>query len=156
MEPKPKNVRIRIGMGVRITVDPETAAMMKANLANPDPEYVKMKKETDKVHRVWHKFERFLVKTFGKDYHKEMIGYEAMQKVEKYVESNPQITITFCDDAYYSSSILVIVPHPNHGNTVFFMPQCTTHQNHFFLYPSHQKMLMEALTKHTHPDRYAR
>jgi hypothetical protein len=135
MEPKPKNVRIRIGMGVRITVDPETAAMMKANLANPDPEYVK---------------------TFGKDYHKEMIGYEAMQKVEKYVESNPQITITFCDDAYYSSSILVIVPHPNHGNTVFFMPQCTTHQNHFFLYPSHQKMLMEALTKHTHPDRYAR
>lgn len=99
-----------------------------------------------KVHEIWHKFEGFLIDSYGEDYHSELSGYEVMEKVEGFINKEcPDIKIVKCDDEVYSSSFLVLVPHPKHGITIIFIPQCTTIQNHFFLYESHFKNLTKAL-----------
>ena len=125
--------------------------------------------------QIWHKFSNWMVKTFGKDLHGEwefmegigangkkfkikhrsfndlelsrrLTGYEAMCKVEKFVKRcYPEIKIIRCDDSIYAGSDILLIPHPNHGITVIFIPQCTTVQNQFFLYKNHHKELVKAL-----------
>jgi len=127
------------------------------------------------THQIWHKFSNWMVKTFGKDLHGEwefmegigangkkfkikhrsfndlelsrrLTGYEAMCKVEKFVKRCcPEIKIIRCDDSIYAGSDILLIPHPNHGITVIFIPQCTTVQNQFFLYKNHHKELVKAL-----------
>lgn len=127
------------------------------------------------THQIWHKFSNWMVKTFGKDLHGEwefmegigangkkfkikhrsfndlelsrrLTGYEAMCKVEKFVKiCCPEIKIIRCDDSIYAGSDILLIPHPNHGITVIFIPQCTTVQNQFFLYKNHHKELVKAL-----------
>lgn len=127
------------------------------------------------AHKVWHKFSNWLVKTYGKDLHgdwnmmdfkdangkqkkvkyrsfndfelsKLLVGYEVMCKVEKYINKFcPEIKIIRCDDSIYASSDILLIPHPEHGITVMFIPQCTSIQNQFFLYGNHYKMLMKEL-----------
>jgi hypothetical protein len=122
------------------------------------------------VHKVWHKFSKWVEKTFGKDLvqNKEMIvnkkkikykdinewelskkltGYEAMKKIERYVKYNPEIKITYCDDDLYSSSFILLIPHINHGISVVFVPQGTGIQNRFFLYHNHWEYFIKELTK---------
>lgn len=126
-------------------------------------------------HKVWHKFSNWLVKTFGKDLHGEweylevvdlngkkiklkhrsfnelelsrrLVGYEVMCKINKYVTKYcPEIKIINCDDSVHAGSDILLIPHPNHGITVMFIPQCTNVQNQFFLYENHYKMLLKAL-----------
>lgn len=126
-------------------------------------------------HKVWHKFSAWTVKTFGKDLHGEwqylevtssdgkkskikyrsfndlelsrrLVGYEAMCKVEKFIKRCcPEIKIIHCDDSVYSGSDILLIPHPSHGITIIFIPQCTTIQNQFFLYKNHHKELVKAL-----------
>jgi len=135
----------------------------------------KLDVEMKTTHQIWHKFSNWVVKTFGKDLHGEwefiegigangkkfkikhrsfndlelsrrLTGYEAMCKVEKFVKKCcPEIKIIRCYDSIYAGSDILLIPHPNHGITVIFIPQCTTVQNQFFLYKNHHKELVKAL-----------
>lgn len=126
-------------------------------------------------HKIWSKFSKWIIRTFGKDlhgewqfmeYHKEngrkskvkyrsfnelelsrrLVGYDVMLKVETYIKKHcPEIRIVHCDDSVYASSNILLIPHPNHGITVIFIPQCTSVQNQMFLYERHFKDLMSAL-----------
>jgi hypothetical protein len=134
-------------------------------------------KDSNECHKIWHKFSNWLVKTFGKDLHGEweiveitnddgkivkfksrsfnelelsrrLVGYDVMCKIERYVKRCcPEIKIIGCDDSYYSSSFILLIPHPRHGITIMFIPQCTTIQNQLFLYDGHFDLLMEELKK---------
>jgi hypothetical protein len=136
----------------------------------------RMFKRGKEIHRIYHKFSKWLVNTFGKDLktkrkvkftlqdgkkktftvidyndrelEKRISGYETIVKIEKYVKrSCPEIKIVGCDDAVHAGSILLLIPHPDFGITVMFVPQCTMTQNKFFLYGNHFKMLQEELEK---------
>ncbi len=134
-----------------------------------------MFKDANKSHKVWHKFSNWLIKTYGKDLHgkweyikfkdakgkqiklkhrsfnelelsRRLAGYEVMCKVKKYVNRYcPEIKIINCDDSVYSGSDILLIPHPAHGITIIFIPQCTAVQNQFFLYKGHYTMLMKEL-----------
>ena len=127
-------------------------------------------------HKTWHKFYKWLQKNFGNDLYTEsvysvkqpngrikkiklknyneyelssrLVGYEVIEKIEKYVKRNaPEIKIIHCDDAIYAGSIILLIPHPEHGITMMFIPQLTDIQNQIFLYGGHYKMLLEELNK---------
>lgn len=149
--------------------------LQQHNVVGSAGEEAKPDVEIKTTHQIWHKFSNWMIKTFGKDLHGEwefmevtgnngkkvklkhrsfndlelsrrLVGYEAMCKVEKFVKrACPEIKIIRCDDSVYSGSDILLIPHPNHGITVIFIPQCTTIQNQFFLYKSHYKELMKAL-----------
>lgn len=136
---------------------------------------IKLTDESKMPHEIWHKFSGWMIKTFGKDLHgawqfmegtksngkkykikyrsfddlelsRRLIGYEAMCKVEKYVKRCcPEIKIIRCDDSIYAGSDILLIPHPNHGITIMFIPQCTSVQNQFFLYKNHYNELVKAL-----------
>jgi len=126
------------------------------------------------MHKIWHKFSGWLIKTYGKDLHGKWIrhkmkvdgkiktfkyrsfddyqlsqrlcGYEVMVRIEKYIKrSCPEIKIVHCDDEIHAGSILLLIPHPKHGITMMFIPQLTGIQNQWFLYGGHYKMLMSTL-----------
>lgn len=79
---------------------------------------------------------------------RRLVGYDVMCKVKKYItKSCPEIKIVHCDDAVYAGSDLLLIPHPKHGITVIFIPQCTSVQNQFFLYQNYYKNLMDELRK---------
>jgi hypothetical protein len=128
--------------------------------------------EANKAHKVWHKFSNWIIKTFGEDLHGEwqylevrgtkkrfkyrsfdeaelnrrLTGYEVMCKIERYVNRYcPEIKILRCDDQVYAGSYILLIPHPGHGITIMFVPQCTTIQNQFFLYEDHYKELIKSL-----------
>lgn len=124
-----------------------------------------------KCHRVWHKFSSYIQRTFGKDlvkwrwqklgdkkykirsfdqteFSRRIVGYEVMRKIERWVERYcPEIKIIGCDDSVYAGSIILLIPHPQHGITVMFIPQCTSVQNQFFLYAGHFQNLTRELNK---------
>lgn len=127
------------------------------------------------THCIWHRFYNWMVKNFGKDLHgqweylvavgangkkykyrhrsfndlelsRRLVGYEAICKIEKYVKRHcPEIKIVRCDDGVHAGSDILLIPHPNHGITVIFIPQCTLIQNQFFLYKNHYSKLIGAL-----------
>lgn len=136
----------------------------------------KMISHAKEIHKVWHKFDKWLVNTFGKDlygdwvrnkikvdgkrrifkyrpfndleFSRRLCGYDVIERIERYVKRHcPEIKIVYCDDDVYSGSIILLIPHPTHGISVMFIPQCTSVQNRFFLYGNHYKMLMEELEK---------
>jgi len=124
--------------------------------------------------KVWGKFSRWLEKTYGEgletvhtyshlkskagkpfqyttfnydELSKRLVGYAVMVKVEKYVKRYcPEIKIIHVDDALFSSSDILLIPHPEHGITVMFIPQCSETQNQFFLYEEHCCTLIKELT----------
>lgn len=121
------------------------------------------------THEVYHKFGKWLTKHYGEDLYgewqyiagtkfkyrfldeeklsKRLVGYDVMYKVERYVKRYlPEIKVIHCDDAVYSSSIILLIPHPTHGITIMFIPNCTDIQNQFFLYENHFINLMSALS----------
>ena len=106
--------------------------------------------EKDKNHYIWYEFSEYFSQWYFYDLDVEfddinihekvfdstkMIGYEAIEKVEQYVETHEDIYIVSIDDSVFASSILVFIPHPEMGITIIFVPQCTTNLNEFFLYP---------------------
>ena len=128
-------------------------------------------------HKTWHKFYRWLSKTYGKDLFTEgepikykdakgkekefkfkhfnefelsrrLGGADVIDKVEKYVKKYcPEIKIVRCDDSYYAGSIILLIPHPQHGITMMFIPQISGIQNQMFFYDGHFKMLMKAFNE---------
>jgi hypothetical protein len=149
--------------------------LRKARVRGSMVKETKLDVEMRTTHQVWHKFSNWMVKTFGKDLcgewefvegicangkkfkfkhrsfndlelSRRLTGYEAMCKVEKFVKRYcPEIKIIRCDDSVYAGSDILLIPHPNHGITVIFIPQCTTVQNQFFIYKNHHKELVKAL-----------
>lgn len=145
------------------------------NVVGNTVEETKLDVKIKTTHQIWYKFSNWMIKTFGKDLHSEwdfievignngkkvklkhrsfndlelsrrLVGYDAMCKVEKFVKrACPEIKIIRCDDSVYAGSNILLIPHPNHGITVIFIPQCTTIQNQFFLYKNHYKELMKSL-----------
>jgi hypothetical protein len=126
--------------------------------------------QAELTHKTWHKFSNWITKTFGKDLHGEweyielekkkwkyrsfntlelsrrLVGYEVMCKIEKYIKRCcPEIKIIHCDDSVYAGSDILLIPHPKHGITIMFIPQCTNVQNQFFLYKGHYDDLIKAL-----------
>lgn len=109
-------------------------------------------KRIKKIHGTYHKFHAWLVKTFSKGVpdhlQRHLAGYEVMETVEKWIKRNaPEIKICWCDDDHHASSMLLLIPHPDLGITVMFIPQLTSVQNQFFLYGNHYQKLMEELGK---------
>lgn len=145
------------------------------NLDRTESEIKSEFKKIKETHKIWHKFQKFITKTYGKDLYGEeivnefvdangkkrkfkyrnfnevelsrrLVGYEVMERIEKYIKKSiPEIKIVRCDDSYHAGSDLLLVPHPGHGITIIFIPQLTGVQNQFFLYEGHYKMLMSAL-----------
>lgn len=99
----------------------------------------------EKIHRTWWDFSRFLKDTYGEL--SELAGDHVIDGIEHYAEKHPEIKVVPCDDTHHSSSILVLVPHPTMGITIIFVPQLTTENNQFFLYPNHLRALMHELTE---------
>lgn len=118
-------------------------------------EFIKMEKsfkkdleEVAKYHKVWHQFSNWLEISYGSDYSNKLYGYDVITKVENYINRYcKQIKIIYCDDAVYASSIILLIPHPTHGITMIFIPQCSGNQNQLFLYGNHYDRLMEELGK---------
>ncbi len=109
-------------------------------------------KRSKEIHKVW--FMIINEFTDGKGNFKSS-GIELMEKLEEFYnklseEDKEQIDIISCDDDFHMSSILVFIKHQNQeeywGTTVFFIGQ-REHTAHFFLYPSHHKMMLECLKR---------
>lgn len=126
------------------------------------------------VHGTYWKFSAWLVRTYGKGLHgkwkyisvpgskmrlkyrefnkmqlsRRLVGHDVIIRIERYVKRYcPEIKIVPCDDIDYAGSILLLIPHPEHGISVMFVPQCTQLQNQFFLYSAHFKALTKALNQ---------
>lgn len=96
--------------------------------------------ETGKIHQL--KFRSFN----DLELSRRLVGYEVLTKVKRYVERYlPEIKIVHVDDAVYAGSDLLLIPHPEMGITLLYIPQCTTVQNQLFLYENHYKELIQAL-----------
>ena len=124
--------------------------------------------EANKSHKIWHKFCKHMSKWYykeayeiemdddgkihqGKKYNEfdssKMIGYKCMQRCERYAKKNKEIKIINVEDSVYSSSTIILIPHPNMGITVIFVPQCTEVGNHFFLYQEHAHNIVSEIHK---------
>ena len=122
-----------------------------------------------KVHKIWHKFCKHMSKWYYKEVDdwelsddleiiksgklikefdpSKMIGYECMKRCEKYAKKNKEIKIIGVDDSVYASSVVILIPHPEHGITVIFVPQCTDVMNQFFLYSGHAHNIVSEIHK---------
>lgn len=124
------------------------------------------------VHKIYHEFCDYMKKWYYKKeyfYKKDftqstrmikefdvskLTGYTAIQRGERFSKKYPDdIHIIHCDDDVFASSDLILVEHLDKekksfmGTTVIFIPQCTSVQNSFFLYPNHLDKLIQTLQK---------
>lgn len=106
---------------------------------------------SENIHKIYHEFCEYMKQWYHDDEGNfdshELIGYEAIERVEEYVVLHPEIKIAFCDDDVFSSSVIVLIPHPEMGTTAIFIPQCCSTLNQFFLYPNHLEYLLERLNE---------
>jgi len=82
----------------------------------------------------------------------QLIGYECQERIEEYAKTHKdEIVIIYCDDNYYTLSILVLIPHKSKkeywGTTVIFVPQCSGIRNELFLCADSHVDLYQALDK---------
>ena len=157
---------------------PEAAGAYEIDVEIPYKESLdKMFAHSKEIHRIWHKFDKWITNAYGSDLYgdwirnkikttegktktlkyrhfdetefaKRLCRYEVIERIERYVKTHcKEIKIVYCDDETYSSSIILLIPHPMHGITVMFIPQNTSIQNRFFLYGNHFRMLQEELDK---------
>lgn len=125
---------------------------------------------TDVIHEIWWKFSKHFQKWYyvmctswkydeekrevvetGKQHKEfsshEMIGYKTMKRVEKYCKKNPAVKHVCVDDSHFAGSMVVLVPHPEMGISVIYIPQCSTKEsNQFFLYIYHIDELVNTIT----------
>ncbi len=99
------------------------------------------------THSVIEEFDkRFMVADFW-----VCLGHPLMQKVRRWAKKHPDdVRIVHCDDAAYSSSIIVLIEHKTartyHGTTVIFIPQTTEEAPmRMFLYSKNTKELLGVL-----------
>lgn len=114
---------------------------------NGQSEFVRKIAESTKLkHQYWHAFWLFMQEKFG-DNTADWAGDEVLTAVDQYAQEHPEVIVVPVDDDSFSSSSLVLVPHPQMGISALFIPQCTQTQNQFFLYPAHLNALQQTLTK---------
>ena len=77
----------------------------------------------------------------------KMVGSEAIGRVKDYSITHPQIKIVSVDDYVFSGSIIILIPHVDMGITAIFVPQCTTVNNQFFLYPLMAEKLIDGINE---------
>lgn len=165
------------GSGMMWSCFPEATGEYEKDVVIPSKQLEeKMINDAEKMHGIWYKFEKWLRRTFGKDLYGEWVrnrisvdgkshtfryrpfnelelnrrlcGYDVIVRVERYVKRHcPEIKVVHCDDNHYAGSIILLIPHPSHGISVMFIPQCTLVQNFFFLYSGHYNNLMTELEK---------
>lgn len=104
-----------------------------------------LEENAEKIHQYYHNFLEFLDEN-GRDLD-DLAGFEDQELVESYASEHPEIKIVGVDDNDFCSSDLVLIPHPTMGITALFIPQCTTIQNRFFMYPGHIFSLEKAITE---------
>ena len=96
--------------------------------------------EIEQHHRIWWDFQDAVDRDFNN-------GFASMEKIENYVNEHPEIEICGCDDEAFSGSDLVLVPHPDMGITVVYVPQCSGTAAQFFLYPPRLNILIDTLIR---------
>ncbi len=106
----------------------------------------------DKTHKYWYAFTEHFGNLYGFGFDgnvlsEKMSGYECMNELDKYVKEHPEVVLVPTDDSVFASSYFVLVPHPDMGITIVFVPQCTTIQNQMFMYSRHSDILIEEITK---------
>ncbi len=136
------------------------------------PTLEEMEESTKQTHGIYHDFCQYMAKWYfqivpnwklgadenGKTDFREdgtikefdvtkLVGYEAMIRIEKYVKKHPEIRLVTMDDDVFSTSYIVLIPHPTMGITMIIIPQCTTVQNVAFLYPMNAHDLIEEIAK---------
>jgi hypothetical protein len=96
--------------------------------------------EDEKLHALWHS---------APEYEKGMGGYEYGEMLKKWAADKPQVKIFHFDDCMFMGSVGFIIPsaskYEHMGLNVILCPQAGKVVD-FFLYPSHQNSLLEALT----------
>jgi len=121
------------------------------------------------VHLLWHDFtKRFMLgqDTFNIEKYGDKAGFG--DAVCKWAEKHPEVIVTGCDDSYFSSSDIILIPHQSiglkkpvmlcheeipagpyfMGTSVVIIPQCDNQQPfQFFLYPGHTEGLLRSLLK---------
>lgn len=104
---------------------------------------------TEKLHRIWWDFSNYMEKWYSDEDGvfavEQMVGSEASDLVYEYAKTYPDIKIVSCDDRQFMNSDIVLIPHPEMGISVIYIPQCGTDRNRFFLYPGHIERLTKAL-----------
>jgi hypothetical protein len=114
-------------------------------------DWEEMNKRSDKIHQIWWDFCNHMKQWYfneSGDFDSElMIGYEASERVSDYAKDHSEIVIAYCDDDYFMGSDIVLIPHPEMGITVIYIPQCEQQINMFFLYPNHLNYLIEKLNE---------
>jgi len=82
---------------------------------------------------------------------KQVKGYDAMSAIRKYVDKHPEIVECHTDDDWHTNSAIFLIPHETDkkymGTTVLNVPQCSSDNNLFFLYPSDLDNLIKELQK---------
>jgi len=141
------------------------------NMKKKKETFYKVTDKTKKIHKIYHNFCDYMKKWYFEYYFENkfdkksgefvkgkrqlkvfssenLVGYIAQKRIEKYVESHPEIKIVRCDDSVFSTSIIVLIPHPTMGITFLYVPQNNTNiKNELFLYPDHSEMLIKELIK---------
>lgn len=105
-------------------------------------------KAAGRLHTLWHKF----CHKFGGPDEWKKEGYDLSNSVTEWaIKRHPEILVTRCDDTYFSSSDIVLIPHQNEsefmGTTFLYIPQNSGTPATGFLYPNHIVGLIEALKR---------
>lgn len=95
--------------------------------------------------KAWYSFCDKFAEGDMKDSFTNLVGDEKMTEVEEWAKNFPEVKICRCDDNHFATSFLVLIPTPTMGIQVVYIPQLTYEKSNFFLYPNHQKMLLDAL-----------
>ncbi len=108
--------------------------------------------DTKKIHQYWYSFAKHFGSLYGIGFDgnvlsEKMVGSDCMDELDKYVKKHPEVVLVPTDDSVFASSYFVLVPHPDMGITIIFVPQCTTVQNQMFMYPRHSDILIEEIAK---------
>jgi hypothetical protein len=117
------------------------------------PEILEGTRHSKALHRLWRAF----MSAFDK-------AKDKSEAAERFAKTHKDVKLVGCDDDVHANSLLVFVPHvdpkanlkldkstcgaPYWGTSVKYIPQCTGEKPiAFFLYPSHLKGLIAALTE---------
>lgn len=103
-------------------------------------------RETKAMHALGHEFQGL----FGDTGNWKYKGHEMMEKVEEWAKHHKEVKVAYCDDGYFSSSTIVLVPHRcrtrSMGVSMYIIPQTTGEDPmRVFLYPNHKHSLLKAL-----------
>ena len=96
----------------------------------------KLIKRADEIHKVQHASQR----VFG-EWLEDLRDDDRLDKFAK----EHDVVVSPCDDAYFCSSRILLIPSYGMGATLAIAPQCTSVNNQAFLYTDDIDRLIDAL-----------